>query len=355
LFVDNATMGLVLLLATFLLALVCTAGARAYAIKQNVLDVPNARSSHVVPVPRGGGLAIVLSYLLAVLSLCLMGVLPQNLGWALVGAGGGAALIGFLDDHGHIAARWRLLAHFICATWVLAWLAPLPVMYVAGYTLIGGWPAYIVAALFLVWMLNLYNFMDGIDGIASVQAISVGAGGALLYYWSGDMGHTLACVLLAAATAGFLVWNFPPARIFMGDVGSGFLGLIIGILTIDSARTDMNLLWGFLILSAVFIVDATLTLVRRLCRGERVYQAHCSHAYQYAARKYAGHLPVTLGVLAINLLWLTPWALAASLDLLSGWIALLAAYLPLVGLAAKFDAGKPTTVVGGSPLHDLND
>src|SRR5690606_15712410 len=99
-----------------------------------------------------------------------------------------------------------------------------------------------------------------------------------------------------------------PARIFMGDVGSGFLGLVIGIITIESAWTDMNMVWGFLILSAVFIVDATLTLLRRLCRGERVYQAHCSHAYQHAARKYASHLPVTLGVLIINLVWLTPWA-----------------------------------------------
>lgn len=338
-FVDNVAIGFLLILATFLFALVGTGGVRAYAIKQSIFDIPNARSSHTVPVPRGGGLAIVFSFLFGMLSLFLVGALAPNTAWALLGAGSGAALIGFLDDHGHIAARWRLLTHFLCAAWALAWLGPLPAIHVAGYDVSMGWSAYIVAALFLVWMLNLYNFMDGIDGIASVQSISVGAGGALLYYWSGDLGHALVCLLLASAAAGFLIWNFPPARIFMGDAGSGFLGLIIGIITIEAAWIDRKFVWSFLILSAVFIVDATLTLLRRLGRGERVHQAHRSHAYQHAARRYAGHLPVTLGVLVINLFWLMPWALVAGMGVLNGWSAALAAYLPLVAIAIKLDAG----------------
>jgi len=342
-------MGFLLALAVFLMACIGTAGVRAYAMNRSILDIPNERSSHTIAVPRGGGIAIVVSYLLGIVFLLLAGLLPENAAWAMLGAGSGAALIGFLDDHGHVAARWRLLAHFLCAIWALAWLGPWPSLQIAGYDLTPGWLAYIGAAFFLVWMLNLYNFMDGIDGIASVQAISVGSGGALLYYLAGDDGHALACFLLAAAATGFLIWNFPPARIFMGDAGSGFLGLIIGIITIEAVWIDVKLALGFLILSAVFVVDASVTLFRRLCRRERVYQAHRTHAYQHAARRCAGHLPVTLGVLMINVFWLLPWAWATGMGMLSGWSALTAAYLPLVALAIKLGAGKQETADGASP------
>ncbi len=329
-----------LLLVIAVLACGLTALLRRYALARSLLDVPNARSSHVAPTPRGGGVAIVISFMAG---LCVL----YGLGWAvtpavflaLLGAGVAVAVLGFLDDHGHIAARWRLLGHFAAAAWVLYWLGGLPPLTLLGWTLELGWLGTALACVYLVWVLNLYNFMDGIDGIASVEALSVCVGGALLYVYLERPMYALLPLLLAAAVAGFLCWNFPPAKIFMGDAGSGFLGIALGALSLQAAWLAPQLLWCWLILLGVFIVDATLTLLRRLARGDKVYQAHRSHAYQYATRQFGRHLPVTLAVWVINLVWLWPlawWVAAGGLD---GVLGVLLAYLPLVALAVYFRAG----------------
>ncbi|MDH4607321.1 glycosyltransferase family 4 protein [Pseudomonas sp. BN102] len=324
-------------------SLVLTGGLRRYALARQLMDIPNARSSHSVPTPRGGGVAIVLSFLIAVPTLCLAGVLDSAAALALFGAGAWVALVGFLDDHGHIAARWRLLAHFIGAGWVLWLVDGLPVLSVFGLSLDLGVLGYVLGGLYLVWLLNLYNFMDGIDGIASVEAICVCLGGALLYYLLGQPHAMVVPLFLAAAVCGFLFWNFPPARIFMGDAGSGFLGITLGALSLQAAWFDPKLLWAWLILLGVFIVDATWTLMRRLLRGDKVYEAHRSHAYQYASRSCGRHLPVTLVVGAINLFWLLPWACGVAMGTIDGALALAVSYLPLVGLAIHFNAGKQET------------
>lgn len=313
---------------------------RRYALAKSLMDIPNARSSHSVPTPRGGGVAIVVTFLALLPLLGWAGWLgwPSVIG--LFGGGVWVAVVGFLDDHGHIAARWRLLAHFIGAGWLLAWLPALPQLALAGYNFDLGLVGYGLAALMLVWLLNLYNFMDGIDGIASIEAITVCVGGALLYALIGIPMLAAAPLLLAACVGGFLVWNFPPARIFMGDAGSGFLGLILGGMTLQAGWVTPQLLWGWLILLGVFIVDATFTLLRRLLRGDKVYEAHRSHAYQYASRQYGAHLPVTLAVLAINVLWLLPWACIVALGYVDGLLALLISWLLLVLLAVRFNAGQ---------------
>ncbi|CAN7511659.1 glycosyltransferase family 4 protein [Pseudomonas sp. LjRoot71] len=330
------------LIFSFLVAVLSwtlTAWLRRYALSRSLMDVPNARSSHSQPTPRGGGMAIVAAFLFA---LCIafsmgMGVQPEYF-YALSGAGALIAVLGFLDDHGHIAARWRLLGHFTAAAWVLFWLNGLPPVQVFGHIVDLGWLGYLLASLYLVWLLNLYNFMDGIDGIASVEAISVCLGGALMYGLLGHFNMLLLPLLLAAAVAGFLFWNFPPARIFMGDAGSGFLGVVLGILSLQAAWANSSLLWGWLILLGVFIVDATFTLFRRLLRGDKVYEAHRSHAYQYASRHFGRHLPVTLAVVAINLFWLLPIALWVASGG-EGLFGLLLAYTPLLILAVRFRAG----------------
>ncbi|WP_397377509.1 glycosyltransferase family 4 protein [Pseudomonas sp.] len=327
------------------IALFMTGALCRYALARSLMDIPNARSSHSVPTPRGGGVAIVVSFLLALPLLAGMDLIAWPLAWALMGAGTGIAVLGFLDDHGHIAARWRLLGHFAAAIWALFWLGGLPPVVMFGFAVDLGWFGNVLAAVYLVWLLNLYNFMDGIDGIASVEAICVCGGGALLYGLLGFAGSTqptefVVPLLLAAAVAGFLFWNFPPARIFMGDAGSGFLGITLGVLSLQAAWFAPQLLWSWLILLGVFIVDATFTLLRRLLRGDKVYEAHRSHAYQYASRQYGRHLPVTLVVGGINILWLLPIALWVGLGGIDGLLGLFIAYVPLLWFALKYRAGE---------------
>lgn len=317
-----------------------TAWMRRYALARSLMDTPNARSSHAVPTPRGGGVAIVVSFLCVLPVFGWAGVLAADVLWAIVGAGLSVAVTGFLDDHGHIAARWRLLVHFLAAIWALVWLGGMPVLPEFAHTLDLGWVYSGLAAVYLVWVLNLYNFMDGIDGIASVEAICVCGGGGLLYWALGMPDQALPLLALAAAVGGFLYWNFPPAKIFMGDAGSGFLGIVLGVMSIQAAWVAPQLFWAWLILLGVFVVDATLTLMRRLLRGDKVYQAHRSHAYQYASRALQGHRPVTLSVALINGGWLVPIAFCVGLGELSGPLGMMIAYAPLVLLALGFRAGK---------------
>ncbi|MDD0975542.1 MraY family glycosyltransferase [Pseudomonas fontis] len=328
--------GVVVFFTSFLL----TALLRKYALSRSILDVPNSRSSHKVPTPRGGGVAIVLTFLLALCALWLNAAISADFAISLAGAGAVVAIIGFLDDHGHIAARWRLLGHFFAAFWALWWMGGMPSVTIFNVTLSLGVLGYVFGALYLVWMLNLFNFMDGIDGIASIQALCTCIGGLLLYLCVDASASGLPSIVLAIAVAGFLVWNFPPARIFMGDAGSGFLGITLGILSLQAAWISPALFWGWLILMGVFIVDATFTLIRRLARGDKVYEAHRSHAYQFASRHYNSHRCVTLAVLAINVLWLMPLAGISVFYHLDGLSMTVLAYLPLIFIAFKFRAGE---------------
>ncbi|TWC57006.1 Fuc2NAc and GlcNAc transferase [Pseudomonas sp. SJZ080] len=250
------------------------------------------------------------------------------------------AVIGFMDDHGHIAARWRLLGHFAAGIWALAWLGGLAPVVFFGITLNLHWIGNCLAVVYLVWLLNLYNFMDGIDGIASVEALSACLSACLLYGLSGASMLIWGPLTMAVAVVGFLYWNFPPARIFMGDAGSGFLGIALGVLSLQAAWVSSDLFWAWLILLGVFIVDATFTLIRRLLRGDKVYEAHRSHAYQFASRQYGKHLPVTLAVGAINLFWLLPIAYCVTQLGLDGTWGVVIAYAPLIILASKYHAGQ---------------
>jgi len=329
------------LLITVALSFALTFGLRRYALARSLMDVPNARSSHTVPTPRGGGVAIVLVFLGAVTLLAAAGTVAWPAWLAMMGAGGLIAVVGFLDDHNHIAARWRLLGHFAASGVALLLLGGMPSVLgsVTGLSWLWG----LFGLFYLVWLLNLYNFMDGIDGIASVEAICVCVGACILYWVMGDSGLILLPSLTAAAVFGFLLWNWPPAKIFMGDAGSGFLGLILGLLSIQAAWVNSSYFWAWVILLGVFIVDATFTLLRRLIRGDKVYQAHRSHAYQYASRRVGRHLPVTVASGLITIGWLLPmasWVTVFGLHPLAGTVI---AYIPLLLLAFWYQAGKLET------------
>ncbi len=332
-----------LFVAFFAFSALATGALRRYALAKRVLDIPNERSSHTVATPRGGGVAIVLTFLASAMLFAVWGELPVRVAIAVVGAGSLVAIVGFVDDHRHIAARWRLLAHFTAASWAVTWLGGLPALALLGEPIALGLAGSVLAVVGLVWLLNLYNFMDGIDGIAAVEALTTCLGALVLYRLQPTAaGEPLLVVSLAAAVLGFFIWNLPPAKIFMGDAGSGFLGITLGVLAMRAAAVSPDLLWSWLILLGVFVVDATVTLIQRLRRGARAYEAHRSHAYQHAALNLGRHGPVTLLVGLINLGWLLPWALLAGTGRIAGVLAMIFAYAPLVGIALRLRGGIPT-------------
>jgi Fuc2NAc and GlcNAc transferase len=314
-----------------------------YAEARSLIDIPNERSSHVRPTPRGGGLAIVIFVLGTVSFLFALDAIGLPEFMALVGGGFPVAAIGFQDDHRPIAARWRILVHIAAAAWSLAWIGgfpPLPFGSVGAELGILGYP---IGILFLVWLLNLFNFMDGIDGIAGSEALFISLASALLGYLGGSLSSPDAdvqiLIAIAAGCLGFLLWNWPPAAIFMGDVGSGFLGFILGLMALITVHKELLTLWCWLILFGVFIADATVTLFRRVLRGERWYEAHRSHAYQHASRRLGSHRTVTLAVLMINAFWLLPLAFAAWIWPAGGLMLACLAWAPLIALAYRYNAG----------------
>jgi len=336
----TAMVALLFAAAVFLVSWLLTGRFRRYAIDQRLLDIPNARSSHVVATPRGGGMAIVLCVLAALPAMAAIGLSDWPLVTAAAGGGALIAAIGFADDHGDIPMGWRFLGHFVAAGWVVWWLGGLPPLVGWGAPMDLGRVGFVLAVIYLVGMVNVTNFMDGIDGIAAVEAVTVLLGASLVMLLTPSSGSLWPVpAVLAAACLGFLIWNWPPARIFMGDAGSGFLGLMLGTLSLHSAWERPELLWSWLILLGVFIVDATFTRARRATQTWRFYEPHRSHAYQHAARKWGSHRTVTVGVGVINLLWLLPIALAVAAGLVGGPAGVALAYLPLLAAAIWLQAG----------------
>jgi Fuc2NAc and GlcNAc transferase len=331
--VELATVALI----TLLTCLLITGLIRRFALRHGVLDVPNERSSHRTPTPRGGGAAIVLTTSIAVGVLAWRGLVSSDLAVALLVGGVAVALVGLLDDRRRLSAGVRLAVHVAAAVWALGWLGGLPPLGIGGDVVTLGWGGDVLGVLGIVWVLNLFNFMDGIDGIAAVEATFVAWCGGLLI--AGASAGAAACVL-GAACLGFLRWNWPPARIFMGDVGSGYLGYVLAVLALATAHSNPVAIWVWLILGGVFFVDATVTLLRRLRRGERVYQAHRAHAYQWLARRWDSHLRVTALVLLVNALWLLPCGVFAVLHPRYAAPTAGVALAPLVALALLVGAGR---------------
>lgn len=331
-------MGL-LLFMILMLSFTLTFLLRYYALAKNLIDQPNHRSSHVIPTPRGGGIAFVVAFLSAIPCAMYLDVLILPVVMPIISGGIFVALLGFLDDHHGIGTMLRFIGHFIAAIIALFFLGSMPSISFASWSLPTSFFLDSFAVIYLVWLLNLYNFMDGVDGLAGVEALSICLGVVLIDWCCGDFVLIYLPLMLAAGVTGFLVWNFPKACIFMGDVGSGFLGLVFGIMSIQSAMVNSRYFWSWVILLGVFIVDATLTLLLRFFRGDKVYEAHRRHAYQHAAQYFGGHVWVTVGVLILNMVWLLPWAILVALGLVDGVVGALLAYFPLVLLALVFKAG----------------
>jgi Fuc2NAc and GlcNAc transferase len=332
----------ILMLSVFGLTAILVNLVRRYALK-HLLDCPNQRSSHITPTPRGGGVACVLIFALAVGFLFWI----QRASWSVLLTsilGLIIAGVGFWDDHRSISAYWRFLIHGICGFIVVLCLRNVFDYFPENENFILESLAILGGVFFLTWILNLFNFMDGIDGLAASEASFV-AFSLAAFSWIFDVDLALLDLLLGMVSLGFLVWNFPPAKIFMGDVGSGFFGFMLGSLILMSGQKDPILIVIGLILFAVFVADATYTLIYRIFTGQKWYQAHCTHAYQKAAKQY-GHLHVLKVSMAINLLYLLPLSFASFSYPEMALVWLLLAYCPLIWLVNSMSAGVVEEVAG---------
>jgi Fuc2NAc and GlcNAc transferase len=290
---------IVVFLASIALSAFLTGRVMRYAVRSSLLDIPNARSSHEVPTPRGGGLAIVIVIALATcMSVFIAGTQVSHaicLLFAIVAYG----VLGWQDDKHDLSALSRFLVQVLVAlscTLYLIW---------SGIMLM---PATIIefilvflAVLWITWLVNLYNFMDGIDGISGVETLVLGV---VVSYWFASLAMPgLAVISIAAAGAalGFLRWNWSPAKIFMGDVGSLALGGFFAIIALIGHYSAGIPFSAFTVLYAVYLVDATITLLGRMMRKEKWWQAHRSHYYQRAVQSGLSHAQVSLGIMLINI------------------------------------------------------
>lgn len=306
-------------LIAFLLSLAVVRAAIAYAQRRGMFDQPGQRRSHKVPTPRGGGIGIVVAAIPTV-TACLLLVqpsLPLHMAVALLVAVLGVAWIGWWDDHHSLPVLPRfgvqlLAVALFCAALLFAgpsWLW-LPLLLLAG-----------------AWSINLHNFMDGIDGLLAQQGIFVACGLALLGWLAGHAALAGACACMAAACLGFWCYNRSPARIFMGDVGSGSVGMLLFALTAMLWSANESLIWPALTLSSAFVTDATLTLLTRMLQGRRWYTAHREHLYQWIVRRGHTHAVGAAWYLGWNLLVAAPFAALAFEQPRLGFVACVLSYL----------------------------
>lgn len=273
---------------------------RRYALAHELLDRPNHRSAHTAPIPRGGGLALVCIVSTGLIFLYYLDLLSGRVFAAFLGGGLLTATVGWADDRHGLTPGLRVLVHLLAAIWAVHWLNGLPSLELGNVTLRLGFVGSVLAVLTIVWLINLYNFMDGIDGLAAVNALTVASAGAVLMYWNGASQLSSFALLLAGVSIGFLIWNWSPARIFLGDVGSGALGFYFGALAVASENAHSLPFIAWIFLLGIFVVDATITLLRRVAQGERWYAAHNNHAYQRAVRAGYSHRAVSISVAFIN-------------------------------------------------------
>ena len=245
-----------------------------------ILDHPNERSLHEKPIPRNGGVAIVLSIAVGLFILCTMNHCTKSL--LLISVSMIIlSIISYVDDRNHLSVKTRLIGQFLCVLIVVANGVIIKPSLLPDITFnLPVWLITIFTIVYLVWMINLYNFMDGMDGFASGMTIIGFTTFAIFGLIAGNIIFTISSVIIVAASTGFLIFNFPPARIFMGDSGSASLGLLAGAFSVWGSNADIFPFWIAVIVFSPFITDATITLVQRIFRKEKIWEAHKTHYYQ---------------------------------------------------------------------------
>ncbi len=277
----------------FLLSLITTYYIRKIAIKKSLFAHVTDRSSHTIPTPHGGGIAIAFTWFIGISYLFYIDDINTSLYFSLL-VGVIISIVSYLDDLYELSAKIRLATQALVALLGLYFLGGLEEIDLFLFSIENQLLTNLFAFFMIIWFINLYNFLDGIDGYAGSEAVFLGLAGFLLFGGS----HFL---VLAIAVLGFLVWNWHKAKIFMGDVGSTLLGYNVAIFTIYYSNIESSNLWVWIILFGLFWFDATLTLIRRYKNGEKLSQAHKKHAYQRLTQSGWAHDRVVLFSILLNI------------------------------------------------------
>lgn len=359
-FSSNITIDLALGLGVGLATWLGVTWLRKLALHRQILDVPNERSSHQSPVPRGGGLAIVLVVLVGISLLQIGGLFSQNisqffyfmLGCLLI------AGISLLDDLRGLPTALRFAVHSLGALLAIAAFGLCQQMDLPGLGMTAfGWAGLPLTLLWIVGLINAYNFMDGIDGIAGGQAVMAGVAYTVLGFQTGELWLACVGIISAGSSFGFLLHNWQPARIFMGDVASAFLGYLLAIIPLAASSKNNRLAWAGVLIVWPFVFDTTFTFLRRLRNREKVFSAHRSHLYQRLTIAGWAHRKVSLLYIllaavccGLAIVWVdeataSPW-LCGLLPLLMCFLL----WLLVVGVERKAKTKSKTVVVTASQL-----
>jgi len=323
---------IVLLLLVFTLSFLLTWGVRKWTIKKAILDLPNERSSHSVPTPRGGGIAIAIIWFAGLIYFKISNRIDTPLFLALL-CGLPLSVAGFLDDVLQLKPKIRFIIQFTCAGLGLFFLGGMHYVNLGFITFENVWLFTPIALFGIVWLINLFNFLDGIDGYISTEVIFIGTAVFFLF-------HDLIALMLAVTVLGFLCWNWQKAKIFMGDVGSTLLGYTIAIFAIYYQNTETTSIVIWAMLTSLFWVDASITLLRRIQNKESLGQAHRKHAYQRIVQAGFSHQKTVLWGIVLNLIILSLIALSIKYPDFLLLFAIINVIL-LMGTVKWIDSKKP--------------
>lgn len=346
-----------LALLAFTISMLLTRIFSLPGFRYQILDVPNARSLHAFPVSRIGGIAICMAIIVVVpISVYLFEeeahMISIALGAAII------ALVSFLDDRFTLSVMVRFVVHGCAAALLIVegfriisielpgWYWQWPFLVSVGFTV-----------LYVIWMVNLYNFMDGMDGFSGGMAV-IGFGTYALLGWQGGaLQFATLNLIVAGSVLGFLLFNFPPAKIFMGDVGASTMGFVVASFSLWAHRDGIFPIWIAVLVFSPFIVDATITLLKRLWRGERIWEAHKSHYYQRLVQAGWGHRKTVLWEYLIMTLCGVSAIAILNENYLNQWLLLLTwglAYAVIITMIGKMP-GYDTRGVVGSGVNKIKE
>ena len=318
----------------FLFSIIGSLGYKKFAIRNQVLAIPNRRTLHKNPIPKGGGVVFSILSVCSVLLVWLECKLPVELLWVLVVGGLTATIFGILDDMRNIRASIKLTIQILLSAWTVYWLE--------GYEMVlTDWiPSYLSTPLIsflLVWMMNGYNFIDGIDGMAASGAVFISSTLALVIFLTVEHIEIIYIFIFIAVTvSGFLIFNWPKASIFMGDSGSIFLGFTFGALLVFTVTNGILSVWTWLAVFGYIFADISVTQIARIILVKNWWQAHRSHAYQNLARITGSHLKVISSVTIYHLFWILPLTLWSALVPEFAYVAVFFAVTPAMMIAYKY-------------------